>query len=341
MRPGVPRSAEGEGSELRSLLGLHVHRFTPRSLAGVRSRGRGLASTTIPPTMPQADIDVLVANCESLDACRCAGQCDADAARPAGVTVDQIARLQLDDLDRRAGDLLVRGKARRTIASRSYSRRRARGVLGVARPTRLAECVLDVAAPTRPIRARPGRRCRASPLPVGGVPHVGPHRLRHTLATRMLGQGAALATSVRCCGKRTRDDRDLRKGRPRPPTTGRAAVAGSGTMSVLKQHLDEYLHCAARSVTSSRRRMAVPRFVTYLDEHAVEFVTVEVALASSLEREVPAGSVVPSHRMMVAAGSLVTCPGSTLGPRSRPPERSVTRAGGGDRSSIQTRTCSP
>jgi site-specific recombinase XerD len=51
---------------------------------------------------------------------------------------------------------------------------------------------LTLRAPTRPIRADlvgdvVQRHCRWA-----GVPHVGPHRLRHTLATRMLAQGAAL-----------------------------------------------------------------------------------------------------------------------------------------------------
>ena len=74
-------------------------------------------------------------------------------------------------------------------------------------------------------------------------------------------------------------------------------------MSVLKQHLDEYLQLRrtlGHKLAEAHRLL--PRFVTYLDEHAVEFVTVEVALAWSLEREVPAGSVVPSHRMMVVRG---------------------------------------
>jgi site-specific recombinase XerD len=52
---------------------------------------------------------------------------------------------------------------------------------------------LTLRAPTRPIRADlvgdvVQRHCRQA-----GVRHVGPHRLRHTLATRMLAAGAALA----------------------------------------------------------------------------------------------------------------------------------------------------
>lgn len=51
---------------------------------------------------------------------------------------------------------------------------------------------LTLRAPIRPIRADlvgdvVQRHCLQA-----GVPHVGPHRLRHTLATEMLARGAAL-----------------------------------------------------------------------------------------------------------------------------------------------------
>ena len=74
-------------------------------------------------------------------------------------------------------------------------------------------------------------------------------------------------------------------------------------MSVLAQHLEEYLQLRrtlGHKLADAHRLL--PRFVTYLDDHAIEFVTVEAALAWSLEREVPVGSVVPAHRMMVVRG---------------------------------------
>ena len=74
-------------------------------------------------------------------------------------------------------------------------------------------------------------------------------------------------------------------------------------MTVLEQHLDDYLRLRrtlGHKLADAHRLL--PRFVTYLDVHAVEFVTVDAALAWSLEREVPVGSVVPSHRMMVVRG---------------------------------------
>lgn len=189
-------SAKGKVAELRSLLRfLHVRGLTPRSLAESVPGVAGWRETTIPPTMPQADIEALLANCDrsTLDGAR-------DRAimlllARLGLRSIEIARLQIDDLDWRGGDLLVRGKARRDdrlpipddvgVALAEYLTLRGR---------HQSRCVfLTLRAPTRPIRADlvgdvVQRHCRWA-----GVPHVGPHRLRHTLATRMLAQGAALA----------------------------------------------------------------------------------------------------------------------------------------------------
>ncbi len=74
-------------------------------------------------------------------------------------------------------------------------------------------------------------------------------------------------------------------------------------MTVLEQHLDEYLQLRrtlGHKLADAHRLL--PRFVSYLDEHDIEFVTVEAALAWSLEREMPIGSVVPADRMMIVRG---------------------------------------
>ena len=74
-------------------------------------------------------------------------------------------------------------------------------------------------------------------------------------------------------------------------------------MTVLEQHLREYLELRrtlGHKLAEAHRLL--PRFVTYLDDHGIEFVTVQAALAWSLEREVPVGSVVPAHRMMAVRG---------------------------------------
>jgi site-specific recombinase XerD len=189
-------SAKGKVAELRSLLRfLHVRGLTERSLAESVPGVAGWRETTIPPTMPQADIEALLTGCDrsTLDGARDRAMLMLLARL--GLRSIEIARLELDDLDWRAGDLLVRGKARRD------DRLPIPADVGAALAEYLAlrghhesrSVFLTLRAPTRPIRADlvgdvVQRHCRQA-----GVPHVGPHRLRHTLATRMLAQGAALA----------------------------------------------------------------------------------------------------------------------------------------------------
>jgi integrase len=74
-------------------------------------------------------------------------------------------------------------------------------------------------------------------------------------------------------------------------------------MTVLAHHLDEYLELRrtlGHKLADAHRLL--PRFVTYLDARELEFVTVEAALAWSLEPAVAVGSVVPAHRMMAVRG---------------------------------------
>jgi len=74
-------------------------------------------------------------------------------------------------------------------------------------------------------------------------------------------------------------------------------------MTVLEQHLDEYLQLRrtlGHKLGHAHRYL--PRFVSYLDEHGAEFVTIEAALGWSLEPAVPVGSVVPADRMMIVRG---------------------------------------
>jgi integrase len=145
--------------------------------------------------MPQADIEALLANCDrsTLDGARDRAMLMLLARL--GLRSIEIARLQLDDLDWRAGDLLVRGKARRDdrLPIPDDVGNALAGYLALRGRHGSRAVFLTLRAPTRPIRADlvgdvVQRHCRQA-----GVPHVGPHRLRHTLATQMLAAGAALA----------------------------------------------------------------------------------------------------------------------------------------------------
>lgn len=75
-------------------------------------------------------------------------------------------------------------------------------------------------------------------------------------------------------------------------------------MTVLAQHLEDYLQLRrtlGHKLADAHR--VLPWFVAYLHQLDVEFVTIEAALAWSLEGGAAApGSVVPAHRMMAVRG---------------------------------------
>ena len=112
-----------------------------------------------------------------------------------GLRAGEVARLRLDDLDWRAGELIVRGKGARLDrlpmpvevgeAITAYLRR--------GRPrTGRREVFLRARAPFQPIAAGTvgstvRRACRRA-----GIAEVGPHRLRHTLACQMVSAGVPL-----------------------------------------------------------------------------------------------------------------------------------------------------
>jgi site-specific recombinase XerD len=188
-------SAKGKVGELRSLLRfLFVRGLIDLALGDAVPPVAGWRDTGIPRSVPPADVEQLIASCDrsTLDGAR-------DAAivlllARLGIRSIEVARLELADLDWRAGELLVRGKGGRedrlplpddvggalaeylTVRGRHESRR----------------VFLTLRAPTRPIRPdlvgdvvrRAGHRA--------GVGQITPHRLRHALASEMLAQGASL-----------------------------------------------------------------------------------------------------------------------------------------------------
>lgn len=74
-------------------------------------------------------------------------------------------------------------------------------------------------------------------------------------------------------------------------------------MSALAEHLEAYLRLR-RSLGHDLAEAArlLPRFVAHLEARKAEFVTLEAALAWSLEPEAPAGSTVWGKRMIVVRG---------------------------------------
>lgn len=107
-------SAKGRVAELRSLLRfLHLRGFTERSLAESVPPVAGWRETGIPQALSRADVERLLAGCDrsSLDGVRDFAMLMLLARL--GLRSIEISRLELDDLDWRSGELVVRGKARR------------------------------------------------------------------------------------------------------------------------------------------------------------------------------------------------------------------------------------
>jgi integrase len=111
-----------------------------------------------------------------------------------GLRAGEVAGLQLDDVDWRRGELLIRGKGGRQDvlplpvdigeALVSYLRRRPR--------CQCRAVFLRVTAPRQELnRSTIGWVVRAA-CDRAGLPRAGAHRLRHTAATQMLRAGASL-----------------------------------------------------------------------------------------------------------------------------------------------------
>ncbi len=113
-----------------------------------------------------------------------------------GLRAGEVAGLQLDDLDWAHGELVVRGKGRRTErlpmpvdvggALAAY--------LSSGRPKVEPRAVfLRVHAPVTAMTSSNVAQIVRGACKRAGVPEVGPHRLRHSAATAMLQAGASLA----------------------------------------------------------------------------------------------------------------------------------------------------
>lgn len=188
-------TAKGRVAELKSLLRfLHLRGMTELALADAVPPVAGWRETSVPQTISREDVERLLGGCDrsSLDGVR--NFAILTLLAQLGLRSIEVARLELDDLDWRSGEILVHGKARRT------DRLPLPGDVGEAladylsrRGTHDARRVfLTLRAPTRPIRADlvgdvVRRACERA-----GVPEVSAHRLRHALASELLREGASL-----------------------------------------------------------------------------------------------------------------------------------------------------
>ena len=191
----VSRGAvKGRITELWSLLRfLYLRELTPMALAPAVPAVAGWRDTAIPQTLTATDVQTLIDSC---DRSRTAGIRDfailVMVAR-LGLRSVEVARMQLGDVDWRAGEVLIRGKGRRLDRLPVEVGQALATYLQDARPHIEDRAVfVTCRPPRRGIRPDLVKTVVRHACVRCGLPPVGAHGLRHAVATEMLSKGASL-----------------------------------------------------------------------------------------------------------------------------------------------------
>lgn len=189
-------SAKGRVAELRSVLRfLYLQGLTSLQLGTAVPPVGGWRLATVPPLMRRAKVQQLLEDCRPGTPVIVRDRAIILLVTRLGLRSIEIDRMRLEDVDWRAGEIVVRGEGRREDR--------------LPLPVDVGEALVDY------LKVRHGDRderhlfliCRAPRGPIrtdlvgdvlqracqrAGVPTVGPHRLRHALAGELLRQGADL-----------------------------------------------------------------------------------------------------------------------------------------------------
>jgi integrase len=175
---------------------LYLQGLTPLRLGtAVPPVGGWRLAALPPPAMTAADVQLLLDSCDRSTDVGVRDFAIMTLVARLGLRSIEVARMELRDVDWRAGELVVRGKARRQDRLPLPPEAGEALVAYLARdrePAGARRLFLTCVAPRGPIRADlvgdvVERACRRA-----GVPRVGPHRLRHALAAELLRRGAGL-----------------------------------------------------------------------------------------------------------------------------------------------------
>ena len=192
----APGSMQGRVAELRSLLRfLYLEGVTAVPLGETVPPVPGWKDTRVPRRLGAAQVRVLLDSCDRATPTGMRDFAMLLLLSRLGLRAAEVAGLVLEDLDWRAGELVVHGKARRS------DRMPLPADVGEALSAYLVEVrprvdcrtvFVTVAAPPRPLRPTSvsqvvWRQCKRA-----GLRPVRAHRLRHALATELLDLGATL-----------------------------------------------------------------------------------------------------------------------------------------------------
>ena len=112
-----------------------------------------------------------------------------------GLRAGEVAALQLEDIDWRAGELTIRGKGK-SLARLPLPVDVGEALVAWLRRARRSKSArsafVSVRAPYRPLTAQAIKAIAISAMRTVGIDRGGTHRLRHTAATQMLRRGASM-----------------------------------------------------------------------------------------------------------------------------------------------------
>jgi site-specific recombinase XerD len=190
-------SAKGRVAELRSLLRfLFVRGLTPRLLTTAVPPVAGWRDTGIPKALPTGQVQQLLDHCDRSDPVQVRDYAILMLVARLGLRSIEVARLQLDDIDWRAGRIILHGKASRQDGMplpTEVGAALADYLTDVRPQTPLRSVFVSCKAPQRAIRPDLVSDVTRRACDRADLPRVGAHRLRHTLATEMLRRGVKLA----------------------------------------------------------------------------------------------------------------------------------------------------
>jgi integrase/recombinase XerD len=182
---------------LRSLLRyLHLAGFTEIPLAQAVPRAAGWRLSSLPRPVEVEDVTRLLLSC---DRTTVVGRRDLAIllllAR-LGLRAGEVARLCLDDIDWRAGEVTVRGKGS-TSERLPLPHEVGEGLVSYLRQGRpqvdFREAFVSMHAPLRPLSPIAVTQVVATGCNRAGIEPIRAHRLRHTLASELLRAGMPLA----------------------------------------------------------------------------------------------------------------------------------------------------
>ena len=189
-------AAKGRVAELRSLLRfLYLKGLAPLPLATAVPPVAGWHDTGVPAGILPSDVQHLLEGCDRSASGGIRDFAILTLVARLGLRSAEVARLELDDIDWRAGEIVVRGKARRRdrLPLPNEVGEALSDYLCKARPsTPIRQVFLACKAPRRAIRPDLVSDVTRRACERAGVARVGAHRLRHGLATEMLRRGATL-----------------------------------------------------------------------------------------------------------------------------------------------------